>query len=181
MNDEIVYRWDGPPSIELRRRQVVLPSGLSYPAHWLVTGDGRPGVVVCALCDGALLLAGSRRPAVGRDLWELPRGFCETSDWPPVTDALRELREETGYLGHSPKFEGEYVTDSSVLPTKVAVISCRVASTASLEDTDGEVNQVRWVPLSDIAGLIADGTIADAHSLAALTYLVSLWALGTAS
>lgn len=181
MTDDIVYRWAGPPVIELHRCEVTLPSGISYTGHWLVTGEGKPGVVVCALRRDELLLVRSLRPSVGRRLWELPRGFVETDEWPPLGEGLRELREETGYPASDARFRGSYVTDSSVLPTTVAVVTCSVDDGAEPGATDGEVVEFAWVPLSEVRALIADGVIADGHSLAGLATVAFLWSEGDAS
>lgn len=174
-----VYRWDGPPPIELRSGTAVLPSGLRYTAHWLVTGDGRSGVVVCALRGGDILLVQSTRPVVGRTMWELPRGFGEPDSMGPVDDGLRELREETGFRGSRAQIRGAYVTDTSVLPSAVSVVVCEVDPAQTPDATDGETDARRWVPLAHLGALIADGTLADAHTLAALATIAPLWA-GTA-
>lgn len=169
---ETVYRWDGPPSIELRRERVTLPTGHSYLAHTLVTADGRRGVVIVARRGADILLVRSYRPALGRHLWELPRGFGEADIDDPagaVHDGERELREETGYVVRSATDSGGYITDSSVLPTEVRVIECVVEPTAVPGRSDDEASEVRWFPSADLPRLIADGTLADAHTLAALS------------
>jgi ADP-ribose pyrophosphatase len=55
------------------------------------------GVVVIAQPEpGTIVLVRQHRHAVGRDLWEAPAGKLERGE-EPITAALRELREETGY------------------------------------------------------------------------------------
>lgn len=169
--EERVYRWDGPPSIELLRHPVTLPTGHSYLSHTLVTADGRRGVVIVAQREGEVLIVRSHRPAVGRDMWELPRGFGISDRDDPagsVADGLRELREETGYDARDAVDLGGYVTDSSIMPTEVRVIGCEIDADAQPVETDGETSERRWVPRAGLAALIADGVLADAHSLAAL-------------
>lgn len=173
--DVVVYHWAGPPEIALHRAEVELPTGVRYTAHWLVTAGGAPGVVMCAVRADELLLVRSSRPTAGLELWELPRGFGEPDGGGPADDAARELREETGYPAEEVLDLGGYVTDSSVLPTRVRVLLCRVPVDAEPTETDGETSERRWVPLTSISALVTDGTLADAHSLAALTLASALW------
>lgn len=174
---DVVYRWDGPPRIALHRREGTRPDGRRFIAHWLETGDGTPGVVVCAIHEDKLLLVKSHRPSVGRDLWELPRGFGEAQDGSVAGSARRELAEETGLHATSASALGQYVTDSSVLPAPVGVVVCEVSTPHPIQEDDGEVDDTRWIPLSAVHAAIHAGEICDAHSLAALAYIAERWAL----
>jgi ADP-ribose pyrophosphatase len=56
------------------------------------------GVVIIAQpAPGTIVLVRQHRHAVGADLWEVPAGKLEHGE-DPYAAALRELREETGYL-----------------------------------------------------------------------------------
>src|SRR5262245_16803471 len=75
----------------------------------LLTGsDGRPhdydyivhpgAVVILPLLDGnQCVLIRNYRPAIGRELWELPAGTLDVPGEPLEAAAARELEEETGY------------------------------------------------------------------------------------
>lgn len=173
MSPDIVFRWEGPPAIELQRCRIELPTGLAYMAHWLITGDGLPGVVVLAVRNSELLLVRTHRPAAGGDFWELPRGFGETPEAAP--EAVRELREETGYQAEDVNLVGTYVVDTTVLPTTVQVFQCNVRITETPHERDSEALDVRWVSFASITGLISTGVLQDAHSLAALAMIRSKW------
>ncbi len=175
---EIVYRSAGSPRIELHRGIATLPSGLTYTAHWMITGEGRPGVVVCAVHEGRLLFVNSPRPTLNATLLELPRGFGEPDSASPIDDAARELQEETGYTGKSFQVVAEYVTDSSVLPARVVVVLCGVDLSQPIKETDGETSGVEWVELDRIFGLIAEGALRDAHTLSGLAAIAPIWATG---
>ena len=70
--------------------------GLSGPRRTIRRGPGRiAGVdVLPVLGDKVLLLRVYRHP-IGRELWEVPRGFIDDNET-AAEAALRELNEETG-------------------------------------------------------------------------------------
>lgn len=170
-----VYQSDRGQSVRLEVADAIGPDGESYPHHRLVVADGRAGAVVLALRGAQFLLVRSDRRALGRQLWELPRGVGETVDDgssdAAIMTGLRELREETGWPALDARVVGRYVVDSSLYPQETAVIVCRVDERAERGVTDGEVEEQRWVEVTALPELIRDGTIQDAHSLAA----VALW------
>lgn len=161
---EPVYIWKGPPRLALWRGPVTLPSGLSYVGHALRTEH--PGVVIIAIEETRILLVRSFRPAVGRELWELPRGFGVSADAP--ANALREIREETGLVGADAHVVGSYVTDSTLLPGEVHVVRLTIRTDQHPSVPDGEISDQKWVPLGDLPAMVANGLLADAHTLAAL-------------
>lgn len=172
---DLVYEWVGPPKIELWREETRLPSGKTYTAHRLRTAENKIGVVIYAEGAQGILFVESFRPAIQEHILELPRGFGEgdrSDAESPLRDAVRELHEETGYLGTHPAEMGRYITDTSVLPTEVAVIRCQVQE-QSPGITDGEVSRTVWVSQAEIPSLVVQGIIHDAHTLAALQ-LISL-------
>lgn len=165
---EAVYRWDGPPRLELWRGPVQLPGGHAYLGHALHAGAG---VVIVATRANQLLLVLSARPATGHRLWELPRGFADP-DRPPAQEALRELKEETGLCtsgSSGVQLLGQYWTDTALLPTQVSVVHCVVRDHGQVSTPDGEVADQAWVWFEDLPRMVADGVLADAHSLAALS------------
>lgn len=177
-DEERVYHWDGPPELDLWRARVVLPTGLAYTGHRLVTDHGRHGVVILPTCGDDLLLVHSPRPAADGDFWELPRGFgtSQAKGLTVVTaDATRELAEETGYSSTTTVLLGEYVTDTALLPTRVSVVECVIAPDAIPAQTDAETSERRWVPLRRVRGMIAQGLLHDAHSLSALSFIADRW------
>ncbi|MBS0025619.1 NUDIX hydrolase [Microbacterium paraoxydans] len=159
-----------PVRLEAARRHTA--DGAVYTHHRLVVSDGRTGAVIVARDGDRLLLVLSARDAVGADLWEFPRGAGEAEET-AVETALRELQEETGLRGVDPCLLGDYVTDSSIFPQRVAVVECRIDADAPRTIPDGEVSDRRWITVEDLADAVRDGTVRDAHTLAAITVLSS--------
>lgn len=170
--DEIVlYRRERDPQILLTKRPVTLPSGHAFEAHTLRTGGDTRSVVVVATREHELLLVKSVRPSLGDVIWELPRGFGEGDPDDPCQaqrDAVRELREETGYRSEATHFLGEFVLDTTFYPSRMAVIRCEVIDASPSDEPDGEVEEHAWFPTASVSALITDGVLRDAASLAAL-------------
>lgn len=162
-----VYSSDDGMSVRLEAGEMRTARGREYVHHRLVVADGRPGAVVLALRGDSVLLVRSTREAAGAALWELPRGAGEPEESASDT-AIRELREETGLVGGSARVIGNYITDSSVFPQPVAVVSCVVDENCGKSEPDGEISAERWVPVSELPVLVRNGTLVDAHSLAAI-------------
>lgn len=169
-----VFRWEGPPVLELQRAEMTNSSGLAYTSHRLEVQDGAAGAVVVAIANECILLVLSERPAAGEMMWELPRGFGEATDGnvndpaAMIAGAERELLEETGLTSLASELLGTYFTDSSIYPSKIGVVRCDIDPAEPPATWDGEIEDVRWVELSSLSDLVSNGTIRDAHSLAAL-------------
>lgn len=161
---------DGMP-VRLEAADIMTADGASYRHHRLITAEGRIAAIIIARRDGEILLVRSDRQAVGREVWELPRGMGEASDAKSTDTGLRELAEETGLRGKRERVLGRYITDSSIYPQEVAVVLCDVDGPGSPGPHDGEIIDQQWVSAGEVAALIRRGVIHDAHSLAAL----ALW------
>ncbi|MGW0560373.1 NUDIX hydrolase [Streptomyces sp. NPDC003016] len=145
-----------------------LPAGRTLELHRVRVGAGRTGVVVLARRDGFTLMVRQWRPAVGRWMWELPRGFGESE---PAADALRELAEETGLRGGAAEVLAWVDVDSGLLESEVAVVEVTVPADAVLGgggSGDGEVAAARWWSREELADGIRRGEVRDGFTLAAL-------------
>lgn len=122
--------------------------------------------------DGFWLVQQYRYP-IGSRQWEFPQG-----GWPaggggsPAELAAAELREETGlragtltHLGHLYAAYGY-----SSQGYNVYLATDLTAGPVDREATEADMVHA-WRSASDVDAMIADGTLADAHSLAALTLL----------
>ena len=167
----VVYERTSEPTIRLEKKPITLPSGHGYDAYTLSTGGNTRSVVVVAVREQEVLLVRSYRPSLGELIWELPRGFGEgdpTDAQQAVRDGRRELLEESGYHATEAEVIGEFVLDTTFYPSRLAVVRCRVSEHNPSAETDGEVEEHRWVSVSDLGTLMSNGTIRDGASLAAL-------------
>ncbi|WIG61616.1 MAG: ADP-ribose pyrophosphatase [Ktedonobacterales bacterium] len=120
-----------------------------------------------------VLMVRQQRPAVGKDLWEIPAGLVNPTDGDPMVTAARELREETGYDADvlqmlarelsSPGFTTEAIT--IFLATGVRPAPGAIAGRPT--DTT-EIEHVQWVPLDDALRACQSGEIVDGKTLLGL-------------
>lgn len=167
-NEIVVYRWDGPPRIELTRRPVSRADGASYELHELHVQQGRPGAVIIAVSDQSILFVNHFRPALDQVVTELPRGFAELADVESLATGIREFSEELGMALINPHILGEYVLDTAIYPTRVGVVTGTVELSQTPTPTDGEINDWKLIPIGEVKAQIIRGEIYDGHTLSAL-------------
>lgn len=130
-----------------------------------------PGAVVILplLSDGRIVLIHNRRPAVGRELLELPAGTLDPGEAPAVC-AARELAEETGYrAGRLTPLLEFYTTPGMTDERMHAFVATElVPGDAAPEETE----EIRVVPSSraEVLAGIADGRIVDAKTVATVLF-----------
>ena len=109
--------------------------------------------------EGAIPVAAliGRIARKGRLLWSLPKGHIETGESPEDT-AVREVAEETGIVGEILAPLGVidfwFVADGRRVHKTVHHFLLRAVGGA-LSDDDIEVNEVAWVPLSELSARLA--------------------------
>lgn len=168
---KLVYSWEGPPKLELWTEEVSR-NGRSWRQHRLVAQDGAPGVVVVGTADGHFAMVDHWRPAAGRGFLEFPRGFgtpgspSSAAD-AAISDAERELREETGLQGRDFHVLGSVWADSSLLQGQATVIGATLDRTDPGAPGDNEIDAFRWVPVDQVPALMEAGAIADGLTMSA--------------
>ena len=133
--------------------------------------ERRDFVIVVPWQDGRITLVEQYRYPVRRRLWELPMGTCEPGAAPPET-ARAELREETGLLAATVAFVGTVFQGAGYSNQAGHVFlatGLREGPTAREPSEQGMVH--RAMPLAELEGMIRDGTMQDAVSLAAIAVL----------
>jgi len=165
---ESVYRYELGPVLDLVR--VPLEGGRFL--HWLSVQDGRPGVVVIATDGSRVLLQKQWREAVGASVWQFPRGFGEAvAGTDALTDAARELQEETGIAGARLRVVGRVFPDPGILATEVVVVEALVSFDElqlSTSDVQERIEEFEVVSVAALDEWIRDGQLVDGITLAAL-------------
>ena len=109
---------------------------------------------------------------------EVPGGMMDPHETDPVTTAIRELREETGYEGERARVLGSIWSNPTFLSNRtytVLIENCRLKHEVDFDH--GEDLATRLVPAPEIPQLVADEKIGHSLVVVALFYF-DLWQRG---
>ncbi|GAA2742998.1 hypothetical protein GCM10009868_15140 [Terrabacter aerolatus] len=165
------------PWIRVREDAVTRPDGSD--GIFGVVEVQRPAVFVVALTDDdEVVLVTLDRHTVGTSV-EVPAGGTDGED--PLVAARRELAEETGLVAGSWRQVGTMNALNGICRApEVVFLATDLSPAPDTDDTAARreegIRDVRPVPLADVLGLVADGTITDGETIAALMF--ALVALG---
>ena len=159
-------RW-----LSVREDDVVGPGG---PGIYGVVTVRHPAVFIVAIDErDRVCFVEIDRYATGGPSIEVPAGGTDGEE--PLLAAQRELREETGLVAEEWTLLGRMDALNGVANAPEFVFLARgltldpSAETAATQQEEG-IDEVSWVPLPDALTMIADGTISDGETVAALAY-----------
>jgi 8-oxo-dGTP pyrophosphatase MutT (NUDIX family) len=134
--------------------------------------------VVAITPDRQLVMVEQYRHGTNTVELEIAGGMVDREDASPLAAGLRELREETGYVGEHAQIIGRISPNPAIMSNTcftVLVKNCRFGH--AVEFDHGEDLVTRLVPVADIPQLVAQGTIR--HALVAVAlYHYELWRHG---
>lgn len=156
------------PWIRVREDTVITPLGNEGLYGVIETNDS---VIVVVLNDKreVYFIRQYRYPA-GAWKWELPAGGGDHQD--PLIASRRELEEETGILAHTWEKLGATRVCNGLMTERMNIYLARdLEFTGTKEVSDEKIADARFVPLSEVKDMVADGTLDDGQSITALYYL----------
>jgi ADP-ribose pyrophosphatase len=161
---------------ELFNDEVVSPAGT--PGHYLRWRWSAAGVVAIPVDGERVALVPAYRYPAGDVFLELPRGAAE--DGEPVEDAaMREMAEEAGLTGGTPRTLGVIYPDTGLIETGVTVVRIDVdpreagnaAGRPAAPEAMESIGAPRWFGEGAARDAIVAGEIRCGVTLAALTLL----------
>ncbi len=163
-----------PPEVLLRTRRFtvvrhhqILPDGTS---RYRETIEHPGSVVILPVVDsGHVCLIRNFRVAVGETLVELPAGTIEPGD-DPLTTAVRELTEETGYTAARWEKACEFLMSPGILHERMHLYVARQLAPGKPALEPGEQIEPLVVPIAEALAMVDDGRISDAKTMLALLW-----------
>lgn len=129
---------------------------------------GAAGVVMLPEMNGKFLLMYRFRHATRSWHWEIPRGFGEPGV-EAVVHAKKEIEEEVeGVVLGEPIELGLYFNNTGLEGNPIYLFLVHLESVGK-PDTQEGIQKLRWVSVSELEKMIADGEINDGFTIAAYT------------
>lgn len=151
------------------------------PFTWTVTHRKGAVVVAAMTGEGKFLLVRQERVPIRATIWEFPAGQIDDNEEPDAIRAtgLRELHEEAGHglapggdvisLGHFFPSAGFTDEHSHLLLARPVV----PVDGGARPDESEAITECRAFSTDELRGMIADGEIRDANTLAAFARMVA--------
>lgn len=148
---------------------VELPDGVRFEQYVLRV----PAAIIVIVLDDAdrVLMMYRHRFVVDKWVWELPGGYLDPNEDPDAA-ALREAEEETGWRPRTVEKLLEFQPMVGTIDQPNVVYLARGAYDTGAEPDINEAQEVRWIPLLEIRGLIETGQIVGSGSVAGLMALL---------
>ena len=176
-HDEERTRWkvlgdrviDESPLLRLSVATVELPDGTVFDQYVMRTPRGAMTVVLDEDAERVLLIW-RHRFVTGQWLWELPGGFIDPGEDGRAA-AAREVEEETGYRPRSIEHILTFHPVAGTADTAYELYLARGADHVGTPDPN-ETEAVRWIPLTELPGLISKGEISGAATIIGVQHVL---------
>lgn len=158
--------------VHLYEDKVLLPNGVQAKREY-VKHIG--AVCVLALTDeGEVVLERQFRYPFHRELIEIPAGKLDSTEEDPMQAALRELKEETGYVPDRITYIGDYFSSPAILDEKIRMFFATGLKRDGQQLDDDEFLEVFTMPLEELVNEVLDGKIPDGKTQVAA---LKVWAM----
>jgi ADP-ribose pyrophosphatase len=135
--------------------------------------EHRGGVAVIAQPhDSTIVLVRQYRPAIGRELWEVPAGKLEAGE-DPLDCATRELTEETGYRAQRLRKLWSFFTAPGFCTERLHLFVAEKLTPGAQQTEEDESIEVRTFDVEEAWRMVVADEIPDAKTQIALAWVRS--------
>lgn len=152
------------PRLTLIEDEIMLPGGHTF-TYLRSKDDGSCAVTIIAKRDGKILIQREYSYPPDQKLFQFPGGAVPKSEKPEI-GANRELMEEMGFRANRLKLLGSYLIDNRRSSMKMHVYVATDLVEESLDADPEEDIESFWFSEDEIARMIKNGDIINAHALA---------------
>ena len=162
--------------LDVRRDRVRLPDGSEASREYVVHQGAV--VIIPVLSDGRLIFERQFRYPLGHAILELPAGKIDPGEAIEVT-AIRELREETGYVASQWRHLGLVHPCVGYSSERIEVFLARGLTREGEQQLDeGEFLDLLYLSLDGATHAVRIGEITDAKTLAGLFWAEKVFQSG---
>ena len=158
------------PWMRVYKDKYILPDGQQIPDYF-IWESGDSALCVCRIGEDKILLTRQYRPGIEKYTVCHPGGRLESSDASPVSGAIRELLEETGYSPQKVISLGTFGQVPAITPNRVHIflVQCEPLPNQPTPEPSEKID-VELVPIPKLKELIASGDM-DCIACVAASYL----------
>jgi len=155
---------------DIKQLKAVSPrTGNQHPYYLLDSTDWVNIIPITK--ENEVIMVNQFRFGTSRMELEIPGGMVE-NDEDPMEAAIRELREETGYIGNKPIYLGHVDPNPAFLTNKCHMFLVEECKYEGKQELDpGEDIEVQKINIKKIKDLIKDGTIGHSLVICAFNFL----------
>lgn len=129
--------------------------------------EGREAVAVLALTkDGKIVFVNQYRPAIKKNLLEIPAGVIEDNETPEEA-AIRELEEETGYMAGKLEKLCEFYNSPGISDAKIYIFKATDLIETEQKLDEDEFLEIKEFHIDEVKKL----EIEDSKTFIALSYM----------
>ncbi|MEM1185947.1 MAG: NUDIX hydrolase [Planctomycetota bacterium] len=137
-------------------------------ADWVIVAALTPSADAATENGPGLVLIEQFRFGIAANALELPGGMVDPGE-DPLAAGVRELEEETGYVGENARIVATFDANPAFLTNRVFTVLVENATPSGKTNLDpSEQIEASIVPLSGVAGMVAAGQITHTVAIAGL-------------